>query len=249
MNNSKYSPNEILQILNDFYNCQSVFDPEVSLGHILTFETTNSEWRTICDLIEPKQLTKYYYDLFKLNTPFKSLEDILSQRKNELKVFCNYLSENAVKQTVLPVIIMGQNCMTASIFRTLMNNLTKRGIDTQNIMPSSKLTPLFFKHSSILLEEVNKLVPGALSKFEYCDNWIVKIGTIIVSLFFLSIIVVPIIWHFHWALFIPLFIGITVTIIGNRFNPAKEVIGGYDTIRELILSMQAKANKPPEQKR
>lgn len=39
---SKYSPNEILQILNDFYNCQSVFDPEVESGEILNFETTIS---------------------------------------------------------------------------------------------------------------------------------------------------------------------------------------------------------------
>jgi len=54
MNVSKYTPEEILQILNDFYNCQSVFDPEVEPCEILTFETTIADWIIICNLLEPK---------------------------------------------------------------------------------------------------------------------------------------------------------------------------------------------------
>jgi hypothetical protein len=246
MNDFRYSPDEILQILIDFYNFQSVFDPEVDPGETLTFETTISEWRGICDLVEPKNLAKHYYDLFQLTTPLADLEAIVSHSNSDLKVFCDYLSEHAAKQGISPIMIMGQNCMTASIFTTLINRLQIRGIETENIRPSSKFTPLFKKHGSVLLEEVNKLVPGSLSKFEYRENWIVRTGIAINLSSFLSFIVVPMIWHFHWTLFVPLCIGVIITFIGNKFSPAKEVIGGYNTVRDLILGMQTQANKLSE---
>lgn len=243
MTDSNYSPSEILQILNDFYNCQSVFDPEVYPGEPLTFDTTISEWRDICDLVEPKALAKYYHNLFQLKTPLLDLEVILAQSENNLGNFCEYLSEYAIKQSISPIVIMGQACTTASIYKALMKNLKARGIDCKNMQPSSKLAPLFKKHGAVLLEEVNKLEPGSLSVFEYQDNWIVRTGMIFNLIFFLSIIFVPIVWHFHWMLFIPLCIGIILLLTGNRFNPAKEVIGGYDTVRDLILGMEAQSKK------
>jgi hypothetical protein len=243
MIDSKYSSDEILQILKDFYNCQSVFDPEVSSGEILNFETTISEWRSICDLVEPQKLANYYYDLFQLKTQVNDLETILIENKNQLRVFCDYISEHAKKQRITPVVIMGQNCVTASIFKTLMHNLQKRGVESENIRPSSKLGPLFRKHGSVFLEEVNKLVPGSLSEFEYRDNWIVRAGIGIILLSFLSLVVVPTVWHFNWILLIPLSIGITLNYIGKRYSPAKESISGYDTIRDLILGMEAQSKK------
>lgn len=243
MVNSKYSPDEILQILNDFYNCQSVFDPEVDPEEPLTFDTTISEWRSICDLVKPKALAKSYHDLFQLNTQLVDLEQILTQSENSLRSFCNYISEHAFKQTLSPIIIMGHPCMTASMFRTLTRNLQARGIESKDIRPSSKIAPLFRKHGAIILEEVNKLVPGSLSKFEYRDNKIVRAGIAFNLFFFFSIIFVPLIWHFHGMLLIPLCLGITFIFIGNKFSPDKEVIGGYETIRDLIIGMQAQANK------
>ena len=243
---SKYSPNEILQILNDFYNCQSVFDPEVESGEILNFETTISEWRRICDLVEPKKLADYYYDLFQLTTQRADLQAVLLQNKNELRILCNYLSEHAIKQSISPILIMGQRCMTASIFKTLTSNLETRGMQTKSIRPSSEFAPIFQKHGAMLLEEVNKLVPGSLSKFEYRDNWIVKTGIGLNLFSFLTFIIAPMIWHFHWVLFIPLCIGITLTFIGNKFRPAKESIGGYITVRDLILGMEVQAKKLSE---
>lgn len=243
---SKYSPNEILQILNDFYNCQSVFDPEVESGEILNFETTISEWRRICDLVEPKKLADYYYDLFQLTTQRADLQAVLLQNKNELRILCNYLSEHAIKQSISPILIMGQRCMTASIFKTLTSNLETRGIQPKSIRPSSKFAPLFQKHGAVFLEEVNKLVPGSLSKFEYRDNWVVRTGIAFNLFFFFAIIFAPVIWHFHWALLIPLCIGLTLIFIGNRFKPAKQNIGGYDTVRDLILGMEAQTKKLSE---
>lgn len=165
MNDCKYSPDEILQILNDFYNCQAVFDPEVASGETLTFDTTILEWRSICHLLKPKALAKSYYDSFQLKTQLADLELILTKSENSLRIFCDYLSEHAIKQSISPIIIMGHSCMTASIFKTLTGNLQARGVESKNIRPSSKIAPLFKKHGGVLLEEVNKLAPGSLSNF------------------------------------------------------------------------------------
>jgi len=244
MDNSKYSPGEILQILNDFYNCQSAFDPEVFPGEILTFETTISEWREICDLVEPKKIARYYYDSFTLTTPLTEFENILLKSEASLNEFCRYIADNAVKQSISPILIMGQYCMSAAIFKTLTTNLEARGIDIQNIRPGTEFKPLFRKHGGVILEEVSKLAPGSLSKFEYVDNWISKTGSAFFLLFFFSIIIVPIVWHFHWLLLVPLIIAISLLVIGHKFSPAKEVIGGYDTVRDLIIGMQANLKSP-----
>lgn len=243
MTESKYSPEEILQILIDFYNCQSVFDPEVEPGQKLNFETTIPDWMDICDLVGPVELTKCYHDLFKLTTPANELTAILSQQGNTLRVLCNYLAEHAVKQVVSSVMILGQNCMTASIFKRLINNLKHRGVDVVGIRPSSAFPPLFYKHGSVLLEEVNKLAPGSLSKFEYRDNAIVRTGNWIFLFFFLSLLLVPVFWRFHWGLFVPFLMGLVVVFIGKRFSPARESIGGYHTVRDLIMGMQVQAHK------
>ncbi len=69
-----------------------------------------------------------------------------------------------------------------------------------------------------MLQEVSKMAPGALTKFEYKSNKVVRIGGNIFAIFLLSIIIVPLIWHFHWSLFIILGAAIIVTTVGNRFN-------------------------------
>jgi len=239
MQNSKYSPEEILQILNDSYHCQMAFDPEVYPGADLTFATTISEWRELCDLLKYKTLAKVEHEIFNLTTPLSELEAILFTDTTLLE-FCRYISEHAVKQKVSPIIHMGQSCMKAAIFKTLIANLQACGIDTRQIKPSSKMEPLFMKHGGAFITEVSKLAPGALSKFEYEDNWISKTGSAFFLLFFFSIIIVPVIWHFHWILFAPLFTGIALMIVGSKFSPAKLVTGGYDTVRELIVGMQAR---------
>ncbi len=239
MSESKYTPQEILQILIASYNCQAVFDPEVDPGEALAFETTISDWQSICDLVAPKPLAKYYYNLFDLTTSIDELEQILSNGKNNLTLFCNYIAENAIKETISPIRIMGQHCLTASIFKALITGLKSKGVDTRNIRPSSPFVPLFHKHGVTLLEEVNRLAPGALSNFERRDNRITKVGGAIIAFSILSIIIFSAAWHFQWALLFPLVAGIVLFYIGDRIGPAREVIGGYATMRDLILGMQA----------
>ena len=108
----KYNPDEILQILIDFYNCQAAFDPEVDSGQILNFNTTISDWRMICDLIEPINLAKYHHDLFNLKTPLADLEQILLDEDSKtIGDFCIYIANNSEKTEIKPIISLGQQCL------------------------------------------------------------------------------------------------------------------------------------------
>lgn len=235
----KYNPEEILQILNDFYNYQAVFDPEVDSGETLTFNTTISEWRMICDLIEPIKLAKCHHDFFSIKTPLSDFEQLLHDEDNKtLGDFCNYVSANSEKTDIKPITSLGQKCLTASIFKSLIGKLNNRGIDTKDIRPSSKFVPLFDKYTNEFIEEVNKLAPGSLTKFEYRDNKIVRLGWSIIGLSILGLILISVIWQFHWTMLLFIGLGIMTIVVGRQFEPEKEIIGGYDTIRDLIKGME-----------
>ncbi|HNY01279.1 MAG TPA: hypothetical protein PKG48_01765 [Bacteroidales bacterium] len=246
MNNTteKYSPEEILQLLKDFYNFQTQFDPEVESGEELTFYTTIADWRMICDLVSPMKLAKVHHEFFELKSSITELEDILYfEEKNTLRDFCEYIAKNASKEKIHPIITLGQSCMSAAIFKTLMTNLNKRGVNTDSIKPSSNFVPLFDKYAIELLEEVNKIAPGSLTKFEYRNNIIVRTGSMILLISILSIIVVSLFWHFHMSLLILSFLGLVVIFIGKLFKPEKNIIGGYNTMRDLVIGIQEQLEK------
>jgi len=92
---TKYTSEEILQILIDFYNFQANFVSEVDKEQGLTFQTTIKEWRSICDLIEPTKLAKCYHEFFELETNESDLINIFSNEKEHtLKEFCDYMAQN-----------------------------------------------------------------------------------------------------------------------------------------------------------
>jgi hypothetical protein len=240
----RYTPQQVLQILIDSYHFQEAFDPVVLRGQEIGFGTTISEYSDICDLLGPKQLANYYHELFKLQTPLTDLQQIfIATDDNDLEVFCNYISAHAIKDAIQPITLLSQTCMTAALFRTLMFNLHKKGVKTDSVKPSSPFMPLFNKYGGTIVQEVNKLAPGALSHFEYTDNRMVRAGQGLIGIFILSIIVVPLVWQFHWALLITFVLGLFLILIGRKFKPEKEVIGGYDTVRDLIVGMQKQINK------
>lgn len=238
---SKYTSEEILQILIDFYQFQANFDPEVDKGQKLTFQTTIRDWRRICDLKEPVELAKYYHELFELETNESDLINVLSNGEvNTLKVFCDYLAENATKEEINPTMSMGIKCQEAAIFKTLKNKLEKRGIDTKDLKPSTEFAPFFDKHASELIEVVSKLAPGSLSYYKIKDNIIGVLGALM-FLFSIIILIIVLINHMNvWFILISFGISAMLLFVGYKLKPVQYEIGGYRTVRDLIVGMKIK---------
>jgi len=240
---TKYQPVEIIELLKAFYNFQTVFDPEVDKGHELTFETTIEDWRMICDLLKPKELASYYHEFFSLPTPKIELEEILNNQKyNTLKDFCGYISKYAVKEKILPIKSLGHDCLDAALFKTLMSKLNKRGIDTSCIKPSSPFQPFFDNNLEAVMETANRLVPGSISTFIHEENKTTTLGWRVTIFGIAGAILISIFWKFNCLLLIPALIGIVYIKIGLNKGPKKYVIGGYETVGELIKAMKEKLN-------
>ena len=240
----KYSKDDILQMLISQYHFQTEFDPVVIKGMEPNYEFTIFEWRDACDLLNPTELAEIYHKTFKIKRPISELENILKDEdKNTLSEFCEYISQYAERKSIEPIKLLGQNCQTASIFRTLKQNLTEQGADTTDLKPSTKINEFFLKSDGILFDEVNRIAPGTMTEFEYKANKIELIGNKVLFISIVFAIGFWSIWFFHWLLLLPIAIGIMIYQIGVKKEPEKINIGGFDNFRELIYGMEKQLKK------
>ncbi|KZS39512.1 hypothetical protein AWE51_25685 [Aquimarina aggregata] len=237
----KYSKEDILEIIISSYQFQAEFDPMVGKEMEPNFKTTIFEWRDICDLIEPNKLAQVYYKNFNLKTPISELEQLFTDEdKNTLSDFCEYISKHSEKQNIEPIKLLGQNCQTASIFRTLKQNLKEKGADISELKPSSEINPFFLKYGGLLVDEVNRIAPGTMSEFEFKANKLSRIGRNIMFVGFFTGIGIWWIWSFNWFLLLPIAFGIVMFQIGDKKQPEKINISGFENFRELIYGMDKK---------
>jgi len=235
-----YTSEEIFQILIDFYNCQVYFMREADAFHKLTFQTTISEWRKICDLSKPMHLAEYYHDIFDINANQSELISLLGDEDfTTLGILCDYIAKNSVKITITPVVSLGTLCSEAAIFKTLKNELEKKDIDTTNFKPSTNFATFFLKHTTEVLSTVSKLAPGTLSYYKYKSTIISKLSSLLMFSSIITLIVMAIFYHITWHI-MPLFtVTIIAMLISNRLeSPNQYDISGYHTVRDLVIGMK-----------
>lgn len=240
----KYTKDDILQMLISQYKFGIEFDPVVIKGMDLNYESSIFEWRDACDLVDTKKLAKIYHKEFNLNRPISELENILEDEDNKtISDFCEYISENAEREKIEPIKLLGQNCTSASIFRVLKQKLTENGADTTELKPSSEINPFFLKYGGQLFNEVNRIAPRTFSEFEYKSNKISRFGRNILFFGLLLLICISWFWKFQWQLIVPIIFGIGLTYIGDKKQPEKLNISGFKNFRELIFEMEKQLNK------
>lgn len=241
----KYSKNDILQILISQYQFQIEFDPVVVKGMDFDFKSSIFEWIDACDLVDPKTLAKIYHQEFGIDRPLSELENILIDENNRtVSDFCEYISKHAKRENIEPIKLFGQNCQTASIFRILKQKLTLKGADTTELKPSSEINPFFLKYGGILIDEVNRIAPGTMSEFEYKSHKLSRIGRNIMFIGIFAAIGIWWVWGFNWWLTLPIILGIVIFKIGDKKQPKKLNLGGFQNFRELIYGMENKLKKP-----
>jgi len=230
-----YTPEEILQILIDFYNFQAYFCFDADTGHQLTFQTTIGEWRKICDQEKPAKLAEYLHSFFNLDTNQSELINLLNNEDNTLGAFCNYVANNAIK----PVILSGTLCLETAIFEKLKIEFEKKGIDITDFTPSTDFTVLFYKHAEDIMSIVSKLAPGTLSYYKLKYSIIDKLEALLMIFSIITPIVMILFYHIIWHIIIPLFIvTIILVLINKKSKRFKSDISGYRTIKDLLIGMK-----------
>lgn len=235
----KYTPEEILQILNDFYLLQSEYIGEAKRGHKLSFETTIKSWRNTCDLLKPDKLAKVDYEYFGLTTDVLELENILrSEQEKTLKEYCEYIAQNTKRETITLRGSLGGKCLEAGIFKKINENLKKRGAKIKELKPSNNFPLLFKKYPSEIVEVVSKLAPGTIGYYKIKVNTVSKIGGYLFLLAILILIIVLIVHKASWFLAIPFIVSFIVISIGNKMKDALFDIGGYKTVGDLVYGIK-----------
>jgi len=239
-----YTSEEILQIVLDFYHFQSDYCLEIEKEQNLNFQTTIKEWRNICQLLEPNKLASSYYELFNLTSDISELIDLLNnEEENTLQVFCKYIAQNAIKEKVNPIMSFGNEGNETAILKILQDELEKKGIEAKGFRPSTEFAPFFNKHASVLIEIISKLAPGSLTHYEIKQSIIGRLGVLLTLCSFIILIAALMIHKVTWYVFIPFAISAILLFYKNNKKLVQYKIGGYNTVRDLIIGMKDKMDR------
>ena len=233
---TKYHPREVLQIVNANYRQQQQYDEIVLKNQELTFETTITDWRDICDLVTTHEFWIYLNYYFRLNLDKELWMTVLEPEATKtLGDLCNFISSHADKEIITPINLFGSNCETAAIFKSLIAKLKDRGVDISDIRPSSQLEPLVKKYKSILIEEINQIDPTVLPPVNYKSNWVYKWG---LRTFFIMLFVTFFLAYkesiWAWCSGGICLVGYIMTWIGAKLNPEQASFTGIHTVADLV---------------
>jgi hypothetical protein len=240
---TKYTPKEILLIFNDLYLFQSEYCNEVDGGHELSFETTIESWRDTCNLLKPDKLAKAHHEFFGLKPDEIELESILkSEKENTLKEYCEYIAQNAKRETITPKASLGGKCLDTGIFKSINENLKKSGVNIKEFKPSNNFPLLFKKYPSEIIEIVSKLAPGTISYYNLQKNKTSKVGGYFLLISLFALVIALIAGKMSWFLVIPIGIAVSIIYIGRKIKPSSYEIGGFDTVKDLVRGIKANLN-------
>ncbi|TKG88388.1 hypothetical protein EYV94_27250 [Puteibacter caeruleilacunae] len=238
-----YTPKEILQILNDLYLFQSEYCNNGDVGHTLSFETSIESWRNICDLLNPVELAKAHHEFFDLETDETELETILKrEQENTLKEYCEYIAQNAKRETITLSVSLGGKCLEAGILNSINQNLKKRGVNIKELKASNNFPLLFKKYPSEFIEIVSKLAPGTISYYDIQENRISKAGGYLFLISLLVLVVALISGKLSWLAIIPFGVSVAILNIGRKIEPLSYEIGGFNTVKDLVVGIKANLN-------
>jgi len=232
------SKEDVFFIFKESHRLSSWFDPEADPHAELTIDSTVQDWRLAVDLLEWKELGRYLNIEFQINISDDTWYSILEPANvmTMLEV-CDLISNNARFEVISPVKLLGNECISAAIFRFIKTNFAKRGMDTTDLKPSSKIEPYLKKDFGIFLEQINKNFTGVIkeiktgkTKFDNLNSiaWILGIVTLFISMKWNSI------WYIPLSLIMIAFC--TGYLNSKEFekNDKMMFIPEVDTFRDLI---------------
>jgi len=155
------TPENILKIFVEQHRLCSPLDPEANPHAMLTINSTIAEWRDANDLLPWRSLSKFLNEEFNITATISEWEQVLTPAgKRTLNDVCSFISKKYSTEEIKPIKLLGKECLSAAIFLTLKKNLQRRGVEVNDLKPSSSVTPYIDKYSSQMLEQATILAKG-----------------------------------------------------------------------------------------
>jgi len=194
-NYRKITPEEVFFIFKEEHRLCSQFDVEADPTVNLTMDSSIKEWRYSMDLLPWRKLGKYLNEEFEINILENDWESTLEpSRTKRLGDVCRLISNHAQIEIVKPIKLLGKDCLSASLFKTIKRSLTKRGVDTTDLKPSSLIEPYLKNHFGEFIEQINKNYTGVIPEIKTNETKLSKSNSLIWFTFIL-VFIAGFFWH------------------------------------------------------
>ncbi|NQX82136.1 MAG: hypothetical protein HRT66_09125 [Flavobacteriaceae bacterium] len=162
----KYTPEEVLTVLKE----QHRLCAELNMGDpdmVISGDMLVVDWRDASDLKKWTGLYEYLNEGWKVDISKKEWQEVFEpQTEKKLIGLCSLIAKYADKVEFGPQNIMGQECLSAGLFLGIKNGLKIRGIDVNNLKPSSEIKPYLSEYPSEVLEELTQSGISVVDKID-----------------------------------------------------------------------------------
>jgi hypothetical protein len=157
------TPEYVLAVVRDMHRQQARFDPEADADAVLTFDTTVAEWRQACDLLGWRALARGLNAVWGTGATEDEWRAVLEPGdERRLADVCAFLARRAARPRVRAARLLGRTCAAAGAFLTVRSLLREAGADPWGVTPSAPLAPYTRRYTSVFLDPLSRLAPGAL---------------------------------------------------------------------------------------
>ncbi len=155
------TPTDVLNIFIEEHRLCSPLDLEADPDTKLSFTSTIDEWRAARDLLPWRPLSEFLNEEFQIKATVDEWESALTpSSKRTLEDVCQLISRHSSKQDIQPINLLGQECLSSTVFRTLIKYLSQRKVDVSEIRPSTSITPYLEKYFSEMVEQTTIISNG-----------------------------------------------------------------------------------------
>jgi hypothetical protein len=163
-----YTPEELFEIFKEQHRLCAPLDPMADDTYVLTPSSRIIEWRDSLDLMDWDQVAEFLNKEFRVNIELKEWKKAMTPEfERTINDVCELLSQHASKPTFAPVKLFGHECVKAGVFLSLRKSLRARGVDVDELRPSSPIGPYLEKHFSPMVEEVTLTGVQVFDRLEY----------------------------------------------------------------------------------
>lgn len=234
----KLTSEEVFHIFKEEHRLCSPIDPESDPDFDLQPTSTVAEWLDAGDLLPWMELRVIYNEWFSIEISKEEwrMTAGFSNEKPMQGVF-ELIARHAKIETIQPIKILGQTCLSAAIFKSIKKHLNSKGIDTSELSPSSKIEPVLKKNFADFISHINKNFTGIIPEIKKTETTLSKF---VGFAGLVSILSLAIGYFWHDLIFISIasfIIAILFAFIEKRSFDKKEgmlVMPGIVTFRDLV---------------
>ena len=154
-NNAKYSAAEIFEMFKEEHRLCSPLDFMACANYELTPDSLIWEWRDARDLLKWEELSANLNKQFRIDVS-KSEWQVLFEPDDVRTIMdvCDMISDKASRLAYPKRKLMGQECLSASVFLGFKKNLMRNGVNVFDMRPSSLVEPYLLKYFAPVMEEI-----------------------------------------------------------------------------------------------